>query len=370
VTTYNYSSTKLDELTSVVISGGPTTNYTYSTDNDGMVSGRGSDTFTWDGRQRNTGGTFGGSTVTYSFDARGFRRQRVSGTSTTRYLLGGLVETDGSSNITLWSISSAHGDLATYAGAPTTSNTVTYKYYSGHGDLAAEADQTGARTAGYTYDPFGALRSGSAPANATSERWVGDHDKTLDSTSGLIQMGARPYDPSTGRFYALDPVEGGSANGYDYAGQDPVNIFDFNGTAALPKGACQAFYFFIVSGGFTAVQAAGIVGNLLAEDETFYTGAENAGHLGIAQWDAPRWEKLKNVAAAHNSDPLNLGFQIAYVLYELTHDYPRTTAALRKARSVSRATYLIYKNYEAPDDNTLGKRTDFAERVLRECPVG
>lgn len=42
-------------------------------------------------------------------------------------------------------------------------------------------------------------------------------------------MGARPYDPSLGRFLAVDPVEGGSLNNYDYAAQDPVNKFDLNG---------------------------------------------------------------------------------------------------------------------------------------------
>jgi hypothetical protein len=39
-------------------------------------------------------------------------------------------------------------------------------------------------------------------------------------------MGARPYDPTIGRFYAPDPIEGGALNNYDYALQDPVNLFD------------------------------------------------------------------------------------------------------------------------------------------------
>ena len=43
-------------------------------------------------------------------------------------------------------------------------------------------------------------------------------------------MGARPYDPSLGRFLSVDPVDGGSLNNYDYAAQDPINAYDLKGT--------------------------------------------------------------------------------------------------------------------------------------------
>lgn len=46
-------------------------------------------------------------------------------------------------------------------------------------------------------------------------------------------MGARPYDPALGRFLAVDPVDGGSLNSYDYAGQDPVNGYDLDGTLCV-----------------------------------------------------------------------------------------------------------------------------------------
>jgi RHS repeat-associated protein len=98
--------------------------------------------------------------------------------------------------------------------------------------LAAEATTSGTRNAAYTYDPFGALRSGSVPANATSERWTGRWDKKYDSSSSLIEMGKRPYSADLGRFLAVDPIEGGSLNLYEYASQDPVNKVDLQGCSS------------------------------------------------------------------------------------------------------------------------------------------
>jgi RHS repeat-associated protein len=42
-------------------------------------------------------------------------------------------------------------------------------------------------------------------------------------------MGVRPYVPTMGRFLQVDPVDGGSLNSYEYAGQDPINAFDLDG---------------------------------------------------------------------------------------------------------------------------------------------
>ena len=42
-------------------------------------------------------------------------------------------------------------------------------------------------------------------------------------------MGVRPYDPAIGRFLATDPIEGGSLNAYDYAGQNPIDSYDLDG---------------------------------------------------------------------------------------------------------------------------------------------
>jgi hypothetical protein len=42
-------------------------------------------------------------------------------------------------------------------------------------------------------------------------------------------MGARPYVPGLGRFLEVDPIEGGSANDYDYGLGDPLNRVDLDG---------------------------------------------------------------------------------------------------------------------------------------------
>jgi RHS repeat-associated protein len=230
----------VDQLTSVV-RGAETTVFTYT--GDGQVETRGLDSLSWDGRGRLSGGTFSGQAVSYGFDASGFRRSRTAAGVTTRYLHGGLLETNSAGVIGLFDVDGPAGDLAHYLGAPGTGTPVSYRYYNAHGDLAAEANQGGSRTASYSYDPFGSLSSGSA-GSGTSERYTGRWDKKLDTTSGLIEMGVRPYDPTLGRFLAVDPVEGGSCNPYDYVCQDPTNLYDLDGRDLFDwlrgyRNACQ-----------------------------------------------------------------------------------------------------------------------------------
>ena len=81
------------------------------------------------------------------------------------------------------------------------------------------------------YDPYG------NPRGTTPTTWADPHaylGEPQDSITGLDLLGARQYDPTTGRFLSVDPVlESGDQrqmNGYSYAGDNPVDGTDPNGT--------------------------------------------------------------------------------------------------------------------------------------------
>jgi len=109
-----------------------------------------------------------------------------------------------------------------------------WSYPNIHGDVVATCDGAGAKTGGtYRYDPYGTALSGLADNNADSfdEGWLGINMRPLEHVSGIrtLEMGARQYVPSLGRFLETDPVEGGSSNNYDYVAADPINNRDIAG---------------------------------------------------------------------------------------------------------------------------------------------
>ncbi|MFN0090319.1 MAG: RHS repeat-associated core domain-containing protein, partial [Acidimicrobiales bacterium] len=117
-----------------------------------------------------------------------------------------------------------------------------WSYPNLHGDHTTRANQTGAKLGSTTtYDPYGRAVSGTVPDNSNASfdyGWLGQHQRPTETQAGLqpiIEMGARQYAPLLGRFTETDPIEGGSANDYDYTAGDPINFIDLSGEQKTPR---------------------------------------------------------------------------------------------------------------------------------------
>ncbi len=94
------------------------------------------------------------------------------------------------------------------------------------------------------FTPYGAPRGTTPVAWPDNKGFLNDPN---DTATGLTDIGARWYDPSTGRFMSLDPLfEADSSqeqNGYTYSGDNPIAKSDPTGLRPADcYGACETSY--------------------------------------------------------------------------------------------------------------------------------
>ncbi len=189
--------------------------------------------------------TQGATTLRYTRDATDrIVARAVGGATVARYGFSGDGDTpdftlDGANNV-------IERDVALVGGVVMTkrSGGDVWSYPNVHGDVVATANAAGTKQgATLSYDPFGSALAGTADnaAGNYDYGWLGSHQRGLEHEGSIatIEMGARQYVPGLGRFLEVDPVEGGSANAYDYVNQDPVGGTDLDGNAARNQFGCS-----------------------------------------------------------------------------------------------------------------------------------
>ncbi|MFC8512399.1 ricin-type beta-trefoil lectin domain protein [Streptomyces sp. NPDC057257] len=173
----------------------------------------------------------------YVYDASGNRLVASTGSSHTLYLDGMELSTDANGSTSYCQRYYAQ------AGAPTVMRSSTLGS-SNSTLIAMIADQHGTTTATVNLasgqavkrqrtDPFGVERT-TSDTWATHRGYIGGAD---DNTTGLTHLGAREYDPETGRFISADPIldiaDPASMNGYAYSNNSPVSHSDPSGLMYL-----------------------------------------------------------------------------------------------------------------------------------------
>jgi len=218
----------------------------------GYVSGATTTTLGWDGADRNISAHVTGADpadISYSRDAadRIVRRDASTGdsTATVLYCYTGGGDTadltlDANRRLLSRSISLPGEVLYTVFYDGTTQPA--WDHPTVRANLSLRTDQNGHQVGGLRdYTPFGepvtptgVVDPDAVPDNspgAFDSGWLGEHQRPYEHAGALslVQMGARPYSPLLGRFLSVDPVDGGSANDYDYVAGDPINKTDLDG---------------------------------------------------------------------------------------------------------------------------------------------
>lgn len=216
-------------MTSVAVDGGTAKSYTY--DEQGNTTKRYGTTGTaqslvWDLEGELTRLTEGTKTTDYLYDANGTLLIRRGPVKTVLYLAGQELHYDTGAN----KFSAQRYYPAGDATAVRTETGLSWMVDDHHGTASMTVDATTqAVTRRYT-KPFGEAR-GTTPAAWPDDK--GFLGKPADADTGLTHIGAREYDPATGRFLSVDPIlapeDHESLNGYAYSNNTPVTKSDPSG---------------------------------------------------------------------------------------------------------------------------------------------
>jgi RHS repeat-associated protein len=199
---------------------------------DGKLRTANDVSYTYNGFGDLVAATSSGSAVGYIRDAFGRMAGRAAGGTPTSYGYDGASSAIRTARTgtgpTTSTVRDPDGGLL---GVATVGVVTQQAWRNMHGDLAALKDDTAATVRWQAdYNPFGTLTSasGSAALPLTYQSMF------ADGATGFVDMGARQYDPTAGRFTSRDTVVGSPSspttlNRFLYANGDPINYHDPDG---------------------------------------------------------------------------------------------------------------------------------------------
>jgi RHS repeat-associated protein len=240
---YGYNGNNANQphtLTAASITGGTTASNSYTYDQAGNMitratAGQGNQSLTWNAAGQVTQISNGTNTSSFIYDANGNILLEQDPGSTVLYLPGEQVTLN---TATQTATGARYYPLPGGAIAVRTGTGTNYYFEvtnpQGTGDLYL--DSTAQTPTWRQFTPYGAPRG-------TTTTWIDNHgflNKPTDATTGLTIVGAREYDPTTGRFVSLDPVfeanDPQALNGYAYTDANPINSIDPSGQRAAGDG--------------------------------------------------------------------------------------------------------------------------------------
>jgi len=109
-------------------------------------------------------------------------------------------------------------------------------HYDGLGSVSTLTQRSGERSTTYNYASYGQPKSQGSDSGKAGTHYTFT-GQSWDSTTGLYEFYARPYDPATGTWLTQDPYRGqvsqpATLHRYGYVGGGPVNYVDWMGFVA------------------------------------------------------------------------------------------------------------------------------------------
>ncbi|MFD0733095.1 DNRLRE domain-containing protein [Planotetraspora mira] len=132
-----------------------------------------------------------------------------------RDLTGDLMATTSDTGDTVLQLTNVHGDVA-----------VQYPLDPAKAPIVQSFDENGNPLGGTLPNRYG---------------WLGAKQRSSETLTGDVLMGARLYQPGTARFLSVDPEFDGTAASYGYCNADSVNCTDLSGRYGANPWGCGAF---------------------------------------------------------------------------------------------------------------------------------